>query len=276
MNLPEMIRLAYAEDIPGTDVTTDGLGLGAREGDARLVAKEDLVLAGRHVFEDCVRFLAPDMKLSWQFKDGDFVLDRQTVCWLKGDLVSLLKAERVALNFLGRLSGIATLTRCFVQAVQGTPCRILDTRKTTPLHRALEKEAVRAGGGANHRMNLSDAILIKENHVRAAGGMAEAIRAVRARTSEPIEVECATLAEVEIALGERVQRLLLDNMSTADMKRARERIPAMIQVEASGNMTLERVREVAETGVDFISVGALTHSAPGADFSLLFDWKEHD
>jgi nicotinate-nucleotide pyrophosphorylase (carboxylating) len=272
MHLKELINLAYAEDIPRGDVTTEGLGLSERLGDAKLVAKEDLVLAGRHVFESCVLHIVPDMQLKWQFKDSDFILKGQVVCWLRGDLVKLLKAERVALNFLGRMSGIATLTRCFVQEMQGTKCKILDTRKTTPLLRELEKEAVRAGGGTNHRMNLSAAILIKENHIRAAGSMSAAIAAIRKKTTEPIEVECSTLEEVDIALKERVQRILLDNMSTEDIKKARAKIPAMIQVEASGNMRLERVREVAATGVDFISVGALTHSAPVADFSLLFEW----
>jgi nicotinate-nucleotide pyrophosphorylase (carboxylating) len=272
MTLKQMIAEAFAEDIPRGDVTTEGLGIPERIGDAKLVAKEDLVLAGRYVFEDCVRHVVPDMQFKWQFKDGDFILKGQIVCWLKGDLLKLLKAERVSLNFLGRLSGIASLTRCFVQEVQGTKCKILDTRKTTPLWRELEKEAVRAGGGTNHRMNLSAAILIKENHIRAAGGMSAAIQAIRKKTSEPIEVECSTLEEVQNALNERVQRILLDNMSTNDILKARQMIPASVSVEASGNMNLGRVKEVAKTGVDFISVGALTHSAPCADFSLLFEW----
>lgn len=272
MTLKELIAHAYAEDIPRGDVTTEGLGLLERTGDAKLVAKEDLVLAGRHVFENCVHHIVPEMQLKWQFKDSDFVLKGQVVCWLRGDLVRLLKAERVALNFLGRMSGIATLTRCFVHEIHGTQCKILDTRKTTPLLRDLEKEAVRAGGGTNHRMNLSAAVLIKENHIRAAGGMSRAIAAIRKKTSEPIEVECSSLEEVELALKERVQRILLDNMSTQDMRKARAMAPAMIQMEASGNMNLGRVKEVAETGVDFISVGALTHSAPVADYSLLFEW----
>jgi len=272
MTLAEMIKEAFAEDLPSGDATTDNLGIGERLGDAKLVAKEDLVLCGRHIFDACVHFIAPDMALNWQFKDGDFILAGQTICWLRGDLVKLLKAERVALNFIGRLSGIATLTRCFTQEVAHTKTKILDTRKTAPLWRALEKEAVRAGGGTNHRMNLSSAIMIKDNHIRAAGSIEKAIRNIRQKTSEPIEVECSTLEEVRAALQERVQRILLDNMTTAQIKEARALIPSLIQVEASGNMTLNRVREVAETGVDFISVGALTHSAPAADMSLQFDW----
>lgn len=272
MNLNELIRQAYAEDIPHQDVTTNSLGLKERMGDARLVAKEDLVLSGRAVFEACVRQIAPQAQLEWMFQDGQLILQDQNICWIKGDLLKLLQAERVALNFLGRLSGIATLTRCFAQAVAGTNCKILDTRKTTPLMRPLEKAAVRAGGGHNHRMSLSDAILIKENHIRAAGSLTQAVRSIRQNSSLPIEVECATLDEVDQALAERVQRILLDNMDLETMRKAVERIPASVQTEASGNMTLDRVPAVAALGVNFISVGALTHSAPCADFSLLFQW----
>jgi nicotinate-nucleotide pyrophosphorylase (carboxylating) len=273
MKRQDMILQAYAEDIPQSDVTTDGLGLGSRLGDARLVAKEDLVMSGMDLFSDCIRHIDPQVQLNWLFKDGDLILQKQNVCWIKGDLIKLLKAERVALNFLGRLSGIATLSRCFVQAVDGTGCRILDTRKTTPLFREYEKAAVRAGGGFNHRMNLSDAVLIKENHIRAAGSLTKAVRAIRQNTSLPIEVECSTLDEVDLALSEKVQRILLDNMSLLEMSKARARIPANVEIEASGNMTLDRVGEVAALGVDCISVGALTHSAPSADFSLLFEWS---
>lgn len=276
MKLTDLIAEAYQEDIPHGDLTTDQLNLKHREGDARLVAKEDLVLAGREVFEACVRFLEPTIETRWQFKDGDFVFNKQTVCSIHGDLTKLLKAERVALNFLGRLSGIATLTRCYVQKTEGTNCKILDTRKTTPLLRSLEKAAVLAGGGTNHRMNLSDAILIKENHIRAIGGLKEAVRSARNGSKAPVEVECSTLPEVKMAVEERVERILLDNMSLEQTREARAIIPATIQVEASGNMTLDRIQSVAQTGVDFISVGALTHSAPCADFSLLFEWQKKE
>ncbi len=276
MTLNEMIREAFAEDMPSGDATTDNLGLSEVIGDAKLIAKEDLVLCGRRIFDSCVKFVAPDMALNWQFKDGDFVLRGQTVCWLRGDLLKLLKAERVSLNFLGRLSGIASLTRCFAQEVAHTKTKILDTRKTAPLWRALEKQAVRAGGGQNHRMDLSAAILIKDNHIRAAGSIEAAIRHIRQKTSEPIEIECSTIEEVRRALNERVQRILLDNMTTEQIREARGLIPSVIQVEASGNMTLSRVREVAEAGVDFISVGAITHSAPNADFSLMFEWTRRE
>ncbi|MGE4131688.1 MAG: carboxylating nicotinate-nucleotide diphosphorylase [Bdellovibrionales bacterium] len=273
-NLTKIISTAFEEDLPRGDVTTDSLRLPKTEGSARLLAKEDLVLAGRDVFAECVAHIEPEAQISWQFKDGELVLGGQTAAWIKGNLVGLLKAERVALNFLGRLSGIATLTRCFVQETRGTKCQILDTRKTTPLWRSLEKMAVKCGGGVNHRMNLSDAILIKENHIRAARGLTEAVQRIRKNFSGPIEVECATLEEVEKAVQLQVNRILLDNMTNDQIRQARERIPTLIQVEASGNMKLERIRSVAELGVDFISVGALTHSAPVADFSLLFEWPE--
>lgn len=271
MNLEKMIELAYQEDIPKGDITTDALKLGELSGDARLIAKEDLVLAGCDVFTACAKYVAPECQVRWQFKDGDLALKQQTVCWLKGGFSQLLKLERVALNFLGRLSGIATLTRCFVLETRGTECKILDTRKTTPLWRELEKAAVRAGGGQNHRMNLSDAVLIKENHIRAAGGIEAAVRTLRANFTGPIEIECATIEEVRAAVALKVQRLLLDNMSNDAIRAARAVIPSTIEVEASGNMQLERIASVAALGVDFISVGALTHSAPCADLSLLFD-----
>lgn len=276
MTLSELIAQAYEEDLPTGDLTTQSLNIKERKGRARLIAKEDLVLAGRDVFEACVRLKAPSTELNWQFKDSDFVLNKQTVCWLKGNLIDILQAERVALNFLGRLSGIASLTRCYVQETQGTKCKILDTRKTTPLLRQLEKQAVRAGGGHNHRMSLSDAVLLKDNHIRAVGSLTEAMRTVRESYSGFVEVECSTLDEVREAVKNRASRILLDNMTTAQMREARELIPAIIEVEASGNMTIARIREVAETGVDYISVGALTHSAPTADFSLLFEWTSSE
>lgn len=273
MQLDDLIARAYQEDLPNGDMTTDNLGITDSTGRVRLIAKEDLVLAGLEVFDRCVRYIDPEAEIKWQFQDGDLVLDKQVICWIKGDLRKLLKAERVALNFLGHLSGIATLTRCYVQKTQGTSCKILDTRKTTPLFRELEKKAVVSGGAHNHRMNLSDATLLKENHIRAMGGIAQAIRALRSQVKQqPIEVECSNLQEVELAVRERVERILLDNMSDAEIHEAREKIPSFIQVEVSGNMTLDRIEKVAQLGVDFISVGALTHSAPCADLSLMFEW----
>lgn len=273
MTLDELISQAYAEDIPNGDLTTDNLNLKARPGDAQILAKEDLVLAGRDVFSKCIRHICPEAELRWQFKDGDLALNKQTLCWIKGDLLLLLKAERVALNFLGRLSGIATLTRCFVAETRDTNCKILDTRKTTPLLRDLEKAAVRAGGGVSHRRDLSQAVLVKENHLRAAGGMSNAIRAIRIHHDGKIEVECSNPQEVQEAVNLKVDRILLDNMDNELIRTSRERIPATIEVEASGNMNLQRISSVAKLGVDFISVGALTHSAPTADVSMIFEWS---
>jgi nicotinate-nucleotide pyrophosphorylase (carboxylating) len=271
LHLDEMIRDAFEEDLPNGDLTTDTLFKAPIAGRARLIAKEDLVLSHTEIFEKCVRSQAPETKFKWEFKNGDFALEKQTVCVLQGDLVAILKAERVALNFLGKLSGIATLTRCFVNQVKHTKTKILDTRKTTPLYRTLEKEAVVNGGGVNHRMNLSSAVLIKENHIRAAGGIKEAVSKFDL-SATPVEIECSTIEEVKIAVDLRVQRILLDNMDNETLKAACALIPTFIKTEASGNMKLERVGSVAEIGVDFISVGALTHSAATADYSLLFEW----
>jgi nicotinate-nucleotide pyrophosphorylase (carboxylating) len=208
-------------------------------------------------------------------EDGQRAHPGDVVLRVLGPLASILTAERAALNFLGHLSGIATHTRRFVDAVAGTGARILDTRKTTPGWRALEKEAVRAGGGTNHRMGLYDFVLIKDNHIAAAGGITAAVERVRASpraTGLPVEVEVTSLDELTEALGLRVERILLDNMSLGAMadavRRARVLGPERPELEASGNVTLETVRSVAETGVDWISVGALTHSAGAADLSL--------
>jgi len=192
---------------------------------------------------------------------------------LTGSAASILSAERVALNFLGRLSGVATLTARYVQAVEGTGARILDTRKTTPGLRELEKAAVRAGAGVSHRSGLYDAILVKENHAALAGGVGEATRLAleRAPAGVTVEVECATLAEAEAAVAAGVPRILLDNMRLEELRQAVELADGRAELEASGGITLDSVRAVAETGVDYISVGALTHSAPALDVSLLLD-----
>ena len=280
MILSELIRIALKEDMPRGDLTTDSLGLAPRFGQARLVAKQDLVLSGTAAFEQCVEMLDPTSKVQWHFREGDRALNRQIICHVAGDLVQVLKAERVALNFVGHLSGIATLTRRFVDQVSHTSTHILDTRKTTPGYREMEKKAVAHGGGTNHRYNLSDAVLIKDNHIMVAGGLRKAVERIRANTSEKIEVECANLDDVADAIDLKVERVLLDNMSNESIAEAIRLIQSAetkglrIQSEASGNMSLERVRSVAELGVDFISVGALTHSAPTADISLLFDWQQ--
>lgn len=272
MSFKEWIQKAFEEDLPRGDVTTENLALPPHFGSARLVAKQDLVMSGYQLFEQSILYQDPQAQVIWHYSDGDKVPKSQVIATIHGDLIQLLKAERVALNFLMHLSGIATLTRQFVDAIQGTKTKILDTRKTLPGYRQLEKKAVRDGGGENHRMDLSSAILIKDNHIAVCGGIRPAVERIRAHIQAPITVECATLEQVQEAVELKVQRILLDNMSLDLLKQALALIPSPIETEASGNMTLERVQAVARLGVNFISVGAITHSAPSADMSLVFDW----
>lgn len=272
MTTIDLIKAALKEDMPSGDITTESMGMKPKYGEALLKAKEDLVLSGANAFEETLLFLEPQIKVKWQFNEGDLVYKGQNICSLEGDLLQILKAERVALNFLGRLSGIATLTRNFVKEVEGTKTKILDTRKTTPLLRELEKRAVHHGGGYNHRFNLSEAVLIKDNHITLMGGITKAVNRLRQHCTLPIEVEVSNLEQIKESTALSVQRLLLDNMSNEMMAQALKIIPDEIKTEASGNMNLSRVKSVAHLGVDFISVGALTHSAPCADVSLLFDW----
>jgi nicotinate-nucleotide pyrophosphorylase (carboxylating) len=219
--------------------------------------------------------LEPNAKLKWHFEEGDAVLNKQILCTLQGDLIQILKAERVALNFLMHLSGIATFTREFVKRCEKHGTKILDTRKTTPGYRDLEKRAVVHGGGMNHRMNLSTAILIKDNHIAVMNGISNAVKRVRENTNLPVEVEARTLEDVQECVSLKVQRILLDNMNNELTQRALKLIPSTIETEASGNMVLDRVESVAALGVNYISVGALTHSAPSADISLMFDWDSN-
>ncbi len=272
LSIAELVRLALAEDLPHGDKTTDSLQLKQRQGRAVLKAKEDLILSGRDFFAETMRQRDAQAQQNWFFKDGQKILKGQNVCTLEGNLVEILKAERVALNFLGHLSGIASLTRKFVEQVYPNQTKILDTRKTLPIYRSYEKKAVKDGGGVNHRMNLSDWIMLKDNHIAMMGGIEKAISTCRANSKDPIIVEAKNLEEVRKACDLKVERILLDNMSNEMLREAVAIIPPGVETEASGNMSLERVRSVAETGVQFISVGALTHSAPTADFTLLFDW----
>ncbi len=276
MTLLDMIHVALKEDMPTGDLTTESLALGPRMGDARLIAKCDLVLSGSGPFEESIMVLEPNARVHWFFKEGDQIKDRQVICQITGDLIQVLKAERVSLNFLGHLSGIATLTRKYVNKVAHTKTKILDTRKTLPTYRELAKKAVVHGGGSNHRSNLSDAILVKDNHITVAGGLTKAVTRIREHSKEKIEVEASTLAQVKEAVAAKVDCILLDNMSLDTMKEALKIVPPEIQTEASGNMNLDRVASVAELGVTFISVGALTHSAPTADVSLIFDWLQSE
>lgn len=268
----DLIKNAYSEDIPNGDLTTRSLGLQEKFGIAHIVAKQNLVMSGTELATACLHYCDPELAINWHFKDSDNVLSGQRVAQISGNLVQLIQAERVALNFLGYLSGIATETRRYVDACKGTRTQILDTRKTLPLYRALAKKAVVDGGGRNHRMNLSDAILIKENHGALAGGLRFAIEKISSQTPLAIEVEVGNLDEVRQVMNLPIARIMFDNMDTATMAEAIKIIPPKIATEASGNMTLPRIPEVAATGVNFISVGALTHSVKNADFSLLFEW----
>ncbi|MCE5281260.1 MAG: carboxylating nicotinate-nucleotide diphosphorylase [Deltaproteobacteria bacterium] len=275
MNLPKqtldtLIRRALDEDIGAGDVTTSSALGGDEKGLAQATAKEPLVLAGIDVFGEVFHALDPDLTFMACKKDGERVDRGELLAEVSGRLASILTAERVALNLLQRMCGIATATRRYADAVAGTKARILDTRKTMPGLRILDKYAVRAGGGANHRFALYDGVLIKDNHIAAAGGIGQAVRRVRERIPHTlkIEVEVRDLAGLEEALAAGADAVLLDNMGLDEMARAVQRVAGRVPLEASGNMTLERVRGVAETGVDLISVGALTHSASAADISL--------
>ena len=272
MILIDLIKAAIKEDMPHGDVTTESMAVTPKQGSAKLKAKEDIILSGTAPFEQCVLILEPNAYIKWYFEDGQEVLKGQNICVIDGDLVQILKAERVALNFLGHLSGIATYTRKFVKKLEGTKTQILDTRKTTPGLRNLEKRAVVDGGGINHRMNLSSAILIKDNHIALMAGLKKAVLRAREHSNLAIEVEASNLEQVKEAVDVKVNRILLDNMDLETLKKATALIPPEIETEASGNMSLDRVRAVAETGVNYISVGALTHSAPVADVSLTFEW----
>jgi nicotinate-nucleotide pyrophosphorylase (carboxylating) len=271
-DLDELVRAALAEDLGAGDLTAAAVVPEDAVGRARIEQREAGVTAGIDVAEAV--FLALDDGLSFEAlaEEGEW---RQPgpVARVEGRVRSILSGERVALNFLGRLSGVATLTARFVRAVEGTGARILDTRKTTPGLRALEKRAVRRGGGTNHRAGLDDAILVKENHAAAVGGVGEAARRALAAAPEgvTVEIECATLEEVKAALAAGAGRILLDNMPPDRLREAVALAGGHAELEASGGVTLENVREIAETGVDYVSVGALTHSAPALDLSLILE-----
>lgn len=275
----ELVEAALAEDLGDGDRTTEwSVPAGARAR-ARIVARASGVLAGTGPAGLAFRLLDAGAEPGWRAADGDPVEAGATVARVEGPLAALLSAERTALNFLGRLSGVATLTARFVAAVEGTGCRITDTRKTTPGWRRLEKAATAAAGAVNHRMGLDDMVLLKENHLRAAGGVAEALEAVRPRARDAglaVEVEVTGPEELEAALAGSPERILLDNMDPDELRRAVRRTRELDPedrplLEASGGVTLESVREVAGTGVDLISVGALTHSAPALDLSMLVE-----
>ena len=264
----QAVIAALAEDVGPGDVTTEATVDPAAEAVAAILLKEAGVVCGLGVAEAVFRLVDEEILFEPLVEDGA-VLERPCpVARVSGRASSILTAERVALNFLGRLSGVATLTGRYVDAVAGTGVTILDTRKTTPGLRALEKHAVACGGGRNHRFGLWDGVLVKDNHLRAAGSVAAAVERVRVASDLPIEVECDTREQVVEALRAGADAILLDNMRLDELRAAVELVAGRARLEASGGITLENVRAVAETGVDDISVGALTHSARSLDVSL--------
>ncbi|MGA2936895.1 MAG: carboxylating nicotinate-nucleotide diphosphorylase [Syntrophobacteraceae bacterium] len=270
--MDELLRLALLEDIGSGDATTLSIIPPGLEGSAVVFGREPFVLSGSKPFRRIFELLDPEIRIKCLFPDGDRIEPNVAVFRIEGRARTLLTSERTALNFAQRLSGIATLTRKMSQAIAGTGCQLLDTRKTTPLWRSLEKEAVRHGGGRNHRFGLADGILIKDNHIAAAGGIKQAVR--RAREGAPhtlrIEIEVENIGQLYEAVSAGANIVLLDNF-TLDMLREAVAIgKGRVFLEASGGVRLETVRAIAETGVDFVSCGALTHSARAIDLTMEF------
>ncbi len=269
--IAQIVARALAEDVGDGDVTTAATVPPQARARALITQKAPGVVFGLEAAEQTFRQLDPAIAFDALTGEGEW-RDGGPVAEVEGAARAILTGERTALNFLQRLSGVATLTARCVQAVEGTGVRILDTRKTTPGLRRLEKAAVRAGGGNNHRTGLYDEILIKENHAAIAGGVGLAVRLARERAPElPLEVECRDLGEVQEALAAGAPRILLDNMSAAQLREAVRHVDGRAELEASGGVTLQTLREIASTGLQFISVGALTHSAPALDLSLILE-----
>ncbi|MDF1612576.1 carboxylating nicotinate-nucleotide diphosphorylase [Stygiobacter electus] len=266
----KIVKIALQEDIGSGDITTNLIVSNNQKGFATIYAKEDGIVAGLFVarlvfktFDDKIIFKALT-------KDGNKISCGEKLAEIKGNLKSLLTGERVALNFLQRMSGIATITSKFVKQLEGTNTRLLDTRKTAPCLRMLDKYSVKIGGGTNHRFGLYDMVLIKDNHIKTAGSITKAVTLVKSKLKNKIkiEVETTSLEEVKEALANKIDIIMLDNMSIDTMKEAIKLINGKVKTEASGNITLENIREIALTGVDFISVGALTHSVKALDISM--------
>ncbi len=268
--IEQLIKSALEEDIGAGDLTTLSTVPPEARGKGLFRAKRDCVVAGLFLLERIFSLLDAKVRVHCLCRDGDQVGKGTVVAEAEGAVRALLMGERTALNFLQRLSGTATLTRRYVEAVKNFPCKIIDTRKTTPGLRTLEKYAVRMGGGTNHRLGLYDAALVKDNHIAASGSISQAVKNIRrhAPFMTKVEVECSDLEQVQSALDASADVIMLDNMGTKEMAEAVRLINKRAWVEASGGITIERVREVAEAGVDFISVGALTHSAPAVDFNM--------
>src|SRR5690349_2208142 len=266
----QAVATALEEDLGGVgDITTNAIIPPDAQGDASIIVRKPGVIAGLDLAAASFKSLDPDVRFTRIVEDGSKVEAGATIARIAGKTRALLTGERTALNFFGRLSGIATLTAGYVAAVEGTHAKIVETRKTTPGLRALEKYAVRCGGGTNHRAGLYDGILIKENHIRVAGGIAQALAALNGHANGlPVEIEAETIEQVREAVDAGAPRILLDNMSPEQVREAVREVAGRAELEASGGMSLATVRAYAETGVDFISVGALTHSARSLHVSL--------
>jgi nicotinate-nucleotide pyrophosphorylase (carboxylating) len=272
--IEQLISRALAEDIGQGDITTMATIDNDKNGLAQIIARQGGIISGIEYAKKVFSMVDPDLVFSGDCINGKGVDVNDVVITIEGKVVSILQAERTALNLLAHLSGIATLTAHYAEEIKGTRAKVTDTRKTTPLWRELEKEAVRDGGGLNHRMGLYDMVLIKENHILAAGGISEAVKKCREYLSDrkinsKIEVETTNLDQVKEALSANVDQIMLDNMDVSEMKEAVNIIAGKAIVEASGGISLGKIKAVAEAGVDLISVGALTHSAPVFDLSLL-------
>jgi nicotinate-nucleotide pyrophosphorylase (carboxylating) len=267
-----LIEAALKEDMPQGDITSESIIPADSESEAIILAKEEGVLAGIDVAERVFHKIDPSAIFEKKLKDGQSFRNGQTLATIQGPSVSLLKGERTALNFLQRMSGIATTTKKFVQALKGTKTEILDTRKTTPGLRRLEKYAVKMGGGVNHRFSLSDMVLIKDNHLRIVGSISQAVKSAREKIKPgvKVEVEATSLEDVEEAIQSGADMIMLDNMPEGAMKEVVKKVKGKVPLEVSGKVSLGRVKEIASLGVDFISVGSLTHSYKSVDISIEF------
>ena len=270
LQVDQLIRMALAEDITSEDVSTNAVMPCATKGTVDLIAKEDGIIAGMDVYARVFQLLDEKTEVDLKCKDGDKVTSGQLLAVVTGDIRVLLSGERVALNYLQRMSGIATYTSQVAALLKGSKVTLLDTRKTTPNCRVFEKYAVRVGGGCNHRYNLSDGVLLKDNHIGAAGSVTKAIQMAKAYAPfvRKIEIEVETLDQVKEAVEAGADIIMLDNMTPEVMKQAVELIHGRAQTECSGNITKENIQKILETGVDFVSSGALTHSAPILDISM--------
>jgi len=267
-----LIEAALKEDMPQGDITSESIIPADSESEAIILAKEEGVLAGIDVAERVFHKIDPSVVFKKKLNDGQSFRNGQTLATIQGRSISLLKGERTALNFLQRMSGVATTTQNFVQALQGTKTKILDTRKTTPGLRSLEKYAVKMGGGENHRFNLSEMVLIKDNHLRIVGSISQAVKSAKERIKPGVrvEVEATSLEEVKEAVQSGADMIMLDNMSKDAMKEVVKWMKGKVPLEVSGKVSLSRVKEIASMGVDFISVGSLTHSYKSVDISIEF------